>query len=159
MDTTFSEGVFQHQWVKLPAEQRRKLVDIFKITRSEPSSIMGNTLLSDGHNNKDLQLVTREKMMEFLGLSQTTLGFYELWDLVLKQVDKREILSIEAQLDKIEKENIANWLIILKDLRNKARELNLEDKFLILVNEVFESIQEKTLEGTKKRGRPPVVHS
>jgi len=141
----------QHQWVQLSAETRNKLAGIFGIPRSEASAIMGNTLVSDGHNNSDLAVVTKEKMEVYLGIVVgSKLDFYELFKMVVELVEKKKVLTDEERIKTIETENIGKWLIILNDMKQKAKELNLEEQFSRIVNEIF-TVQKETRQGTKKR--------
>ena len=154
----------QPQWIELDPEVKSQLINIFKIPRTEPTKITQGyvpgkgqvtTVHSDGHSHKDLSVITVEKMQEYLGNYETT-DFYALFSQVLNRLSVDKGLNVEAEVKKVETENIAKWTTLLIDLRNKATELNLLDDFTKLVSEIFnvqpisEAKATKTVKGTKK---------
>ena len=149
---TLTPQINQHQWVQLPAEIRIRLAEIFKIPRSEASAIMGNTLISDGHSNNDLATLTKEKLESYLALVPgSNIDFYQLFDMVVKLVDKNKVFDENAKIEQIETENIGKWLIILNDIKQKAQELGLEEKFIQLVNTIYaQPVQKQNKQGGEK---------
>jgi hypothetical protein len=117
------------QWLNIPLEMRIKLINIFKIPRSEATMTSGGTnsvILSDGHSHKDLESITIDKMQVYLG-SQLT-DFYQLFDKVLEKLNEDNKFSVEEESKKVETENIAKWLMIIKNIRSQAHELGLEEE-------------------------------
>jgi len=106
--------IYQAQYIRLDKEIREKLIKDFNIQKSQVCEIKDNTLISDGVSNEDLQVVTQETMMEYLGITEALPWGY-LWELTLTKIDKElhpelhkdelpimgGILKIESMVDAI----------------------------------------------------------
>ena len=56
------------QWLSLPIDVRQVLIKTFGIPRSEGSQVMdGKVIVSDGHNHKDLAVITVGRLRAFIG--------------------------------------------------------------------------------------------
>jgi hypothetical protein len=146
--------IVKPQWLQIPLETRVKLIEIFKIPRTEPTMTSGGTnsvVLSDGHSHKDLESITIEKMQKYLG-SQLT-DFFQLFDKVLEKLNEDSKFSVEEESKKVETENIAKWLGIINNIRIQARELGLEDQLneLLYVQPIQKKETTTTNKGAKGR--------
>jgi hypothetical protein len=55
------------QWLSLPIDVRQVLIKTFGIPRSEGSQVMdGKVIVSDGHNHRDLAVITIGRLRAFL---------------------------------------------------------------------------------------------
>lgn len=136
-------------WVALPIEIRQQLVSIFNISKSGGREVTngprGSQVISDGYTHKDLALITVLAMQNYLGSVDT--DFYSLFQQVIERLEQNKEVNIDEIAKKVETENIAKWLMILRDVKNKAIELGLYDQFKALAQDVI------GLE-PKKPGRP-----
>jgi hypothetical protein len=155
----------QTGWLALSPEVRTKICKIFEIPKSGATIIVGGTnarVQSDGHLDKDLALITKEKMEKFLGLAVSTIDYFQLFDMVVAQLDKPE--PMKPKIVELE-ENIAEgWKKNLQQIKDYSEEINLALKLKHIVWDMFpkqneKSIQTQTVEGTKKRGRPSLGHN
>ena len=56
------------QWLSLPIDVRQVLIKTFGIPRSEGSQVMdGKVIVSDGHNHRDLAVITVGRLRAFIG--------------------------------------------------------------------------------------------
>lgn len=126
----------QTQWLELSQETRNKIRAIFGISKSGPTMMIGGTngkLESDGCTNKDLSVLTVEKMQEYLGNYNIT-DFYALFAEVLNR------LKVEEKVEKPEvvKPTIYDeWELILLRLRAESEANDLTLKLKHLVWEIF----------------------
>lgn len=79
-------------WLKVKGETRTKLRDIFLIPQSgmtevETDQYGKSHIKSDGHTNVDLQVLTVEKMRDFLGTAASDETVYDLFKKVLEKVE------------------------------------------------------------------------
>lgn len=74
------------QWLALPADIKTKLIHAFGISRSEGTVIQDNKVVSDGHNHRDLAVITLDKMQEFLNCATPDDEFYALFDQVVDKL-------------------------------------------------------------------------
>lgn len=78
----------QTQWLALSAPVKARLKEIFAIPRSEGTHMVDNRVLSDGHNHRDLSLITIEKMQDYLGHPRKEgEPFYDVFEQVLARVE------------------------------------------------------------------------
>lgn len=95
------------QWLALPIEVRNKLKEVFGIPRSEGAFVQDNKVLSDGHNHRDLSVITMEKMQAYLGVgAMPTDTFYGLFDQVIEKVDAENYIEIEHAHQAINKSDV-----------------------------------------------------
>lgn len=59
-------GLYQSQWMLLPQIVRTRLADVFNLKRTGGSLVQDNRQLSDGYTDKDLEVITLERMQDFL---------------------------------------------------------------------------------------------
>lgn len=131
---TFSAAIGVSQWVQLPTETRRQLVQVFNLKRSAGSEVVDGKLKTDGYTEKDLQGITVEKMQAFTGSESPT--YFELLDKVLAKLeDKQADELVEAQ--KVQEAKLAE------------RQQELQEKAVETLEKVTELV-----ESTKRRGRP-----
>lgn len=86
-------------WVSLSNETRGKLREIFKIPMSTHTEVvtdhMGKgIILCDGSTNVDLQVITVEKLQDFLGSIALNENIYDLF--------KRAVMKIESKEETVE---------------------------------------------------------
>lgn len=75
------------QWLALPAEIKAKLKQTFNIPRSGGSRIEDNRVMSDGHEHRDLAVITTAAMQTYLALDlNPEQEFYGLFDAVLDKI-------------------------------------------------------------------------
>lgn len=70
-----------HDWLQLPWETRLKLVEVFKITRSAGTHVIGGVVKTDGYTEKDLSILNIETLKTFTGLE--TDNYQELFNATL----------------------------------------------------------------------------
>lgn len=81
--------LFTYQWRKLEPEVRNRLVEIFGIQRSGRAVVVSldagkSDVQSDGYLDKDLEVITLERLNEFLGSEET--DFYEALKKVIEKI-------------------------------------------------------------------------
>ena len=88
------------QWLELPHETRLKLIEIFKIPRSEGGhitySMYGADVESDGHSHEDLKEITIERMQAYLGSTET--DFFDLFNTLLEKIKVQASTNFEEQV-------------------------------------------------------------
>ncbi len=91
------ERINQLHWISLPRETRHHLVKVFGLVPNGIAEIRDQIVISDGYTNSDLERITKEKMAEYVG---STESFPRLWELTLAKV-KYELhppLNLETML-------------------------------------------------------------
>ena len=78
------EQITQPIWVSLKLETRNKLREIFKVPRSSASETITDNfgvshIVSDGSTNVDLQAITVEKLVEYVGSAAINETIYDLF--------------------------------------------------------------------------------
>ena len=76
--------VYRELWMLLPKEQRQHLVVVFNISRTGVTEIRDQDIISDGHSNMDLEVISAEKMAEYTG-SPATEPFHRLWEITVSK--------------------------------------------------------------------------
>jgi hypothetical protein len=143
------------QWLELPSETRQKLINIFNIPKSEPTFISGGTssrVISDGHNHKDLAVITVDKMQKYLGNYELT-DFFALFGQVLNRIADEDKATVGDIIKRVETENLGKWLMVFKDIRDKAKEFGLTEQLKALLEEIF-NVQ--SLESKPQKQTPQV---
>lgn len=87
------EQVTQPQWVSIKAETRQKLREVLMIPKTGHCETVTNELgvshiISDGTTNTDLQAITVQKLIDFVGSAAVNESVYDLF--------KRAIAKIET---------------------------------------------------------------
>ena len=78
------ERIYQHSWISYPKEVRERLTKIFFIPTSGVAEIKDQEVLSDGKTNTDLLVITKDKLISYVGESA---DFPTLWEKTLAKVD------------------------------------------------------------------------
>ena len=63
--------MYIQQWLTFPSDVREKLHEIFSLTKSVPTYVEDNVVKSDGHSDKDLELVNVDLLKEFNETDET----------------------------------------------------------------------------------------
>lgn len=109
--------VTTHQWLPLKKETRDKLAQIFFIPRTgmtevETDNFGKSYVLSDGYTNSDLQTVTAEKLIDFLGGAAVNETILDLWKRAIDKVEmKTEIVNPVEPLTVEEKQEIKEQIL------------------------------------------------
>jgi hypothetical protein len=74
------DRVMTQIWMLLPVEKRRHLAHVFSVQKTGISEIRDSDVISDGHTNDDLSVITAEAMEAYVGSSET---FPRLWELTI----------------------------------------------------------------------------
>lgn len=72
--------IYVQHWIELPKDIREHLMKALGIPKTGIAEIRDQTLISDGITNTDLQLLTPEKLSEYVGSVDT---LPRLWDLTI----------------------------------------------------------------------------
>lgn len=85
-------------WVSVNSNTRDKLREIFKIPRTSHAEVitdsMGKgTVVCDGTSNVDLQELTVEKMIDFLGTAAIDETIYDLFKKVVEKIETPELIE------------------------------------------------------------------
>jgi hypothetical protein len=153
MDTaSFRPQLSEPQWLQLDETIRRKLIQLFDIPQSGGRIIYASKLTSDGHTFKDLAVITIEKMQQYLGEGfESDTNYFDLFENVVAKLKDDNKTLVEKEAKKIETENIARWLMVMRGMKQQALELNLYQQFSELIKEIFSDVQ---LPVKKGPGRP-----
>lgn len=89
------EYITIHQWLPLKKETREKLKEIFYLKSTgmvevETDQFGKSTIKNDGFTNTDLQVITVEKLVDYLGTAAVNETIYDLWKLVVEKVEMPE---------------------------------------------------------------------
>lgn len=125
-----------NQWVQLPQDTRRRLVEMFHIKRSGGAEVANGVLLTDGHTYRDLAVISTEAMQQLL-VNQSS-NFFELFDALLVKVEEEKQADLKAKREKHE--------AILE-----VKQQEIEGKVVEAVAEMTELVK------TVRRGRPKKV--
>lgn len=132
--------VQKNNWVQIPYEIRKKLVEIFIIPRSETVVVDGMIVKSDGRSQRDLDgSITIDKMRDYLGLQSTDVSVTgdDLFKKVLNKVQ-----GIEISIGEPEKPQDTIKLEEVDEVKDEVKD------------EVSEIITEPII---KKKGRPKKI--
>lgn len=81
-------------WMSLSKETRNKLIVIFSVPKTGVVEVINETVLTDGHNNIDLEVITIDKLKAYTGQLKGT--FAELWEMAVeKAMHSHTSMSIE----------------------------------------------------------------
>lgn len=120
-------------WLKLSNEQRFLIRKEFNIPKSGGVEMMGNQMISDGSNEKDLSVITVGSMQTFLGQeSSGTDSFSELFNHMIEKIDSM-----------IENENKKKFEEVQKILKqNRLQELDeVIDNVIATINNLPLDVQ------------------
>lgn len=135
-------SISEHQWVELPQALRNKLVLLFDIPKTGGVTIYANKVQSDGHTHRDLQAITVEKMKLYLGKGyEDDNNYFDLLENVIQKLNIDETTLVEKEEKRVETENVAKWLMTIRDIKKQATDLGLLDKFTELLQEFYPAPQ------------------
>jgi hypothetical protein len=77
------------QWLSLPMPTRQRLIELFDIKRSGFTIVEDNVVRSDGHNDKDLAVITVEKMQEYL-MDTVETDYFALFRRILLSIKEEQ---------------------------------------------------------------------
>jgi hypothetical protein len=77
------QQIYQQQWIALERDVRTLLFSELELTKSGPTEVKDETVISDGVTNADLQMLTAEKLSTFIGSKEESLG--RAWELTIKK--------------------------------------------------------------------------
>lgn len=105
------------KWLQISLETRSKLAELFGMSRSGFNHILDNEVISDGYSDKDLAMLSLEKLQQYLGSEEE--DYYKLLDLVIKQ--------IENPHEKIEKTDVDEYVQpgVIKVKRGRPKKIPL----------------------------------
>lgn len=72
-------------WMLLDKDIRKHLVKVFNIPMNGIREIIDDRVISDGYSNADLQAITLEKMIEYIGSEET---FPRAWEMTCAKASK-----------------------------------------------------------------------
>lgn len=87
------------EWIGLKQETRIKLEEIFNIGKSVGTEVVNNTIVCDGHSNRDLEVMNVSTMQEYINSSEE--DFMKLFTKVLNKVEgeKEEVEVVETPVE------------------------------------------------------------
>jgi len=123
------ERVYAHNWMALSKEYREHLIKVFGIIPTGIREVIDMTQVSDGVTNKDLEVITSEKMIEYVG---STEPFSRLWDLTLMKVkyelnppfdlsNLRQVSPEEHETIKVTNEEVKSEPLIVPELKTEEK--------------------------------------
>lgn len=135
------------EWLKLSADTRTKLAEIFQISKSKGAQIetMGeqSVVKSDGHTHEDLQAITVEKMQGYLGENFNGVqDFLMLFNTVVRKVEEVKAAEAPKPID-TKALMLEEWVAILSRLKGQSVEHQMEQELLIAIKQLF-NIKEQT---------------
>lgn len=78
------ERITVQQWMLLPRETRIVLAEAFNIPRTGITEIIDDRVVTDGHSNDNLMVITKEKMCEWIGSEET---FHRAWEICISKAN------------------------------------------------------------------------
>lgn len=127
---TLSPNLSVPQWLTLSNEVRSKIREIFNISKSKGTHLVGNILESDGCTHEDLKAITIEKMQEYLKVPDT--DFFDLFNRVVDSV-KIGLIPIEEPKKTVSELTMEQWISILIQMKTEAESLGLKTEFIKLL--------------------------
>lgn len=98
------------QWLNLDQSIRSRLITLFRIPRSEGTSVIqkshGTQIISDGHTHDDLLAISQGAMNEYLGREST--DYFGTLNEVIEAVILEEENHVRDELDKRQEDDIAS---------------------------------------------------
>lgn len=80
--------IYNQHWLELPKEIRDHLVKKLGLVRTGITEVRDQTVLSDGHTNDDLAVITSEKLSEYVGSPMTDkVDFPHLWSVAVSKAN------------------------------------------------------------------------
>ena len=81
------EKVFPHLWMHVKRPVRMHLIKVFAIPGpSGITEVVDQTVVSDGYKQDDLNAITLEKMMQYIGQDEP-LSFSRMWELTVQKAE------------------------------------------------------------------------
>lgn len=112
------DKIVPQQFMLLKRQMRDHLAKVFGIESSGSCEIMDQTEISDGRTMKDLSVITKEKMEEYVGSSDT---FGRLWEITIAKAYS-ELNPPIAIIGGEEKQIIKEEIKPIKDDTKKNKE-------------------------------------
>lgn len=78
MEINLKRQLTQFEWLQLPPKAKELFKETFNIKRTGGSIVVDNRLISDGHTNDDLSVVSLKTLQEYLGTTE------DHWDKILQ---------------------------------------------------------------------------
>lgn len=104
------EYITIHQWLEVKKETRAKLRQIFFIPSTGMVEVVTDefgksSVKQDGHTNVDLQVITVEKLVDYLGSAAINETIFDLWKRAIEKVENPlvEIPAIEVTKEQVAK--------------------------------------------------------
>lgn len=72
------ERVLPQLWMALPLDERAHLANVFSVEKTGVTEVRDNVVISDGYRYEDLFAITAQKMIDYVGSTET---FPRLWEL------------------------------------------------------------------------------
>lgn len=86
--------IYVQFWMSLSKETRNKLAVIFSVPKTGVVEVINDTVLTDGHNNTDLEVITLDNLKAYTGQLKGT--FSELWEMaIIKASETATAMTIE----------------------------------------------------------------
>jgi len=77
------EKIYPQVWINLPKETKEVLIKAFDIPRTGITEIVDQRVVNDGYSEADLSAISLEKMIAYIGSTET---FHRAWELTLAKV-------------------------------------------------------------------------
>lgn len=77
------EHIYPQIWLSLPKETKEELIKVFGIQRTGVTEIVDQRVVSDGYTEKDLEVISLDKMNEYIGSHET---FVRAWEITLAKI-------------------------------------------------------------------------
>ena len=143
------------QWVSLPQEMRLKLVNLFELKRSSATHVNNGKLETDGYTYNDLQGITIDKMLSYLGADYDMVDreYFTLFKAVLKKAEEPIPEPVELSPYLQQEQLIEGWKIIIDGIKAQAEAKQLLVEFKKLITPYgIQSIQKGPDKSPSKRG-------
>ena len=96
----FSQIYIQY-WMTLSKETRDKLTVIFSVPKTGVVEVINDTVITDGHNNTDLQVITLDKLKAYTGQLKGT--FSELLEMAINKASEANTAMTIEEMEAIPK--------------------------------------------------------
>lgn len=153
--------VTPHEWLKLPLPTRMKLVEIFNIPQSEGSKVeqlAGTTvMISDGYTVKDLEVITVEKMQQYLDFPSELDDFAKLFDTVVAKIEEgTRPTPLAVEPPDIKAVVLEQWETVLNGMKGQAATHEMTQQLIDTVKRVFDIKTESNVPTRlpAQKGRP-----
>jgi hypothetical protein len=150
----------RYQWLRFSNEQRLLMRQTFNIPKSGGVEMMGNQMISDGSNEKDLKVVNIASMQEFTESNEK--DFDKLLELTIEKIDvmikeeaeEKEAVAAKAKAKVRNKEISEVVQSILETINNLPLDARMQIKSHLGTesNEQESTSTKETKKGRNKRG-------